>query len=222
MRSFVRSVLFTFHFSLLTFCLPAAVAAQNIDVTGTVRDASGGVLPGATIDATIAGLSVATTTTGPDGRYRIALAPGTQHQLRARLSGFADDTLDLRTTSDASMHDFTLRVAAVSDHVVVTATRVPENRSGTTESMSVFTSQDIQALGSTSLGDVLRMVPGVNLESPGREGGLTSLFARGGESDYNLVLIDGVRVNPSGGAFGFSRVSAARQERAGGRPRGPS
>jgi len=39
------------------------------------------------------------------------------------------------------------------------------------------------------------------------------LFARGGESDYNLVLIDGVRVNPSGGQFDFSRVSASEIDR---------
>ena len=70
-----------------------------MDITGTVKDTSGAVLPGATIDATVAGLSVATTITGPDGRYRIALAPNTLHQLRARMNGFADETFDVRTAS---------------------------------------------------------------------------------------------------------------------------
>ena len=130
---------------------------------------------------------------------------GTLHQLRARMSGFADDTFDIRPAGGSAAHDFTLRVAAVADEVVVTATRVPESRSATTESMAVFTATDIQALGSTSLVDVLRMVPGLNVESTGREGALASLFARGGDG-HNLVLIDGVRVNPSGGAYDFSRV----------------
>jgi outer membrane receptor protein involved in Fe transport len=79
--------------------------------------------------------------------------------------------------------------------------------------MAVFTAKDILALGATSIVDVLRMVPGLNVESTGREGALASLFARGGESDYNLVLIDGVRVNPSGGQFDFSRVSGAEIDR---------
>jgi outer membrane cobalamin receptor len=188
-------------------------AAQNVDVTGTVRDSSGAVLPGAAVDAAVAGLSVASTVTGPDGRYRIALAPGTRHQLRARMNGFTNGTLDIRPAPGSAAHDFTLRVAAVADEVVVTAARVPESRSATTESMAVFTAKDIQALGSTSLSDVLRMVPGLNVESSGREGALSSLFARGGESDYNLVLIDGVRVNPSGGQFDFSRVSGAEIDR---------
>jgi outer membrane cobalamin receptor len=79
--------------------------------------------------------------------------------------------------------------------------------------VSVATADDIDALGSTSLADVLRHVPGVNLDGTGREGGLTSLFSRGGESDYNLVLIDGVRVNLNGGAYDFSRIAASEIER---------
>ena len=213
MRSLLRVFLFSFQISLLSFAMATAAAAQNVEITGTVTDASGAVLPGTTIDATIAGLSVATTVTESDGRYRLALAPHTQHQLRARLHGFADAAADLRTTAASATHDFMLRIAAVADAIIVTAARVPEHRSAVNESIAVLTAADIQALGSTSLVDVLRVLPGLNVESTGREGALSSLFARGGESDYNLVLIDGVRVNPSGGAYDFSRVSASEIDR---------
>ncbi len=213
MRSLLRLVLFSAQFLVFSFSLPLSAAAQRVDVTGTVTDSSGAVLPGATIDATVAGLSVATALTGADGRYRIPLAPATLHQLRARMDGFAEAAFDIRPAAGAAAHDFTLKIAAVADQIVVTASRLPESRSATTESVAVFTAKEIQALGSTSLADVLRMVPGLNVESTGREGALASLFARGGESDYNLVLIDGVRVNPSGGQFDFSRVSAAEIDR---------
>jgi vitamin B12 transporter len=210
MRSRLGISLFLFT---LTLSISAPAAAQPVEVTGIVRDTSGAVLPGATIDATIAGLSVATATAASDGRYRLALAAGTLHQLRARMSGFADEAVDLRPAAGSTTRDFTLRVAAVADEVIVTASRIPENRSAATESVAVFSARDIQALGSTSLGDVLRTVPGLNIESTGREGALASLFARGGESDYNLVLIDGVRVNPNGGAYDFSRISASEIDR---------
>ena len=36
---------------------------------------------------------------------------------------------------------------------------------------------------------------------------------RGGDSDYNVVLIDGVRANLDGGRFDFRRVAAAEIER---------
>jgi outer membrane cobalamin receptor len=198
-----------FLLAVLSFQL----SVPRFELTGIVKDTSGAVLPGVTIDATVAGLSVATTVSGGDGRFHIALEPGTQHQLRARMNGFADEFFDIKPAAGYGSHDFTLRLAAVADEVVVTATRMPESRSTTTESLEVFTADDIQALGATSIVDVLRMVPGVNVESTGREGALSSMFARGGESDYNLVLVDGVRVNPSGGAYDFSRISAAEIDR---------
>ena len=83
---------------------------------------------------------------------------------------FANDVdLDLRPGGGATTHDFTLRIAAVADDVIVTASRIAESRSTATESLAVFSATDIQALGSTSLVDVLRMVPGLNIESTGRE-----------------------------------------------------
>ena len=83
-----------------------------------------------------------------------------------------------------------------------------------TQSLSVVSRPDVQALGSTELSDVLRFVPGTSVEGTGREGGgPTSLFVRGGDSDYNVVLIDGVRANLDGGRFDFSRIAAGEIER---------
>jgi vitamin B12 transporter len=174
----------------------AALAAQEprVVVSGVVKDTSGAVLPGAMVEGLVAGLSVVTTTTTADGRYRLELAAQTRHQLRASSNGFATETVDLKTAADAATHDFVLKLAALSDTVVVTAERVAETRSTASESIAVFTRRDIEALGSPALADIIRMVPGLSVESNGREGALASLFARGGESDYNLVLIDGVEI----------------------------
>src|SRR6185295_18636147 len=98
MRSLLRLGL-----SLFLISSAAIASAQTVDITGTVKDTSGAVLPGATIDATIAGLAVATTTAGSDGRYRIALAAGTLHQLRARMNGFAEDRVDIRPSGGSAV-----------------------------------------------------------------------------------------------------------------------
>jgi outer membrane cobalamin receptor len=71
----------------------------------------------------------------------------------------------------------------------------------------------MQACALNSLAEAIRFVPGLAVEGTGREGALTSLFSRGGESDYNLVLIDGVRANLDGGQFDFSRIAGAEIER---------
>ena len=87
------------------------------------------------------------------------------------------------------------------------------SRSSTTESVAVFTADDIVELGSHSVADIVAQVPGLDLSAVGREGATTALFSRGGDSDYNQVLIDGVRVNQNGGQFDFGRVSAAEIDR---------
>ena len=40
-----------------------------------------------------------------------------------------------------------------------------------------------------------------------QRGGTTSLFIRGGESDFNKVLIDGIPINAIGGGFDFAQLS---------------
>ena len=54
--------------------------------------------------------------------------------------------------------------------------------------------------------DLLRYIPGVAFNQTGSPGGLTSLFLRGGNSNLNLVQIDGVPVNSFGGGFDFAHI----------------
>jgi len=207
----------TRHFALLGILLCSLAVAspgaqEPATVAGTVTDSSGGVLPGATIEALRGLRVVSTTTTEDDGRYLLNLPAEGRYRVTAQLDGFADGATDL-TASAGATADFRLDIASLTDTVVVTASRTAEGSTSVMESHSVFTEDDIETLGSHSVADVLRYVPGLNVASTGREGALASVFARGGESDYNHVLIDGVRVNDNGGYFDFDRVSAAEIER---------
>ena len=189
----------------------ASALAQAVVVTGTVIDGSGAVLPGATVEAQRGTRIVATTTTDPSGQYRLELPAGGDVRIRAQLDGFVAGVAVIPAAGVTQ--DFQLGLAPVNDMVVVTASRTAESRATVTESLSVFTTEDIQALGSPSLAEVVQQIPGLHVESTGREGSIASLFSRGGESDYNHVLIDGVRANVSGGQFDFSRISATEIER---------
>ena len=191
----------------------SALAQQTVAVAGTVKDASGGVLPGAVVTVVVANQVIATATSGDDGRYQVQVPSRVPFQIRVHLDGFADAAVDIPGSSAAVMRDIVLQVGGVSATLIVTSSRAPEGLARVTQSVTVVTAEDIAALGSQSLADVMKTVPGVNVEAVGREGAQASLFSRGGESDYNLVLIDGVRVNLSGGAFDFSRVAAGEIER---------
>jgi vitamin B12 transporter len=214
MRLPFRSVLVcVFLFILSLSDVASGFSRTDVVIQGVVADSSGAVVSGAVVDVVVAGRSIARVTTGADGAFRLEVPAGVPLALRARRDGFADEVVALAGLSQPLTQDVTLQVGGLSDSLVVTASRTPESRAKVTESVTSFTRADIQALGASSLADVVRFVPGVNVESAGREGSVTSMFTRGGESDYNLVLIDGVRVNQSGGVFDFSRINAAEIER---------
>jgi vitamin B12 transporter len=97
--------------------------------------------------------------------------------------------------------------------VVVTATRVPTPRASVTATVTVLDGAALRAQGIRMIGDALREVPGLDVVQSGSYGGLTSVFVRGGESDYVKVLIDGAPVNDPGGAFDFSTLSVENVER---------
>src|SRR3954471_7898483 len=83
--------------------------------------------------------------------------------------------------------------------VVVTATRNPVAIGDLPASVTVLSGADLRARGVVLVSDALREVPGVTIARAGSFGGQTSLFVRGGQSNYTKVLIDGIPVNQSGG-----------------------
>ena len=172
------------------------------------------MIAGAVVEAVIADRVVAARTTGADGAYKIVLPAGVPFALRARRAGFADQSVAFAGSSHELTRNIDMAIGAVSDTLVVSASRGVVNREAVTQSVNVMSRSDIEALGSTELSEVLRFVPGLSIEGTGREGGgPISLFARGGDSDYNVVLIDGVRANLDGGRFDFSRVAAGEIDR---------
>jgi outer membrane cobalamin receptor len=200
---------------LLSTLFLADVLAQipTIAVDGIVKDASGGAIRGAAIEALVADRVVAATTSVEGGRYRVLVPSGVPLELRVRHDGFADYVAEMTGGTADLVRDVTLQIGTVSDTLVVTPSRGVEARPRSTSSVTVATADDFDATGASQLSDMLRFVPGVAVEANGRDGAVTSVFARGGESDYNLVLIDGVRVNQQGGLFDFSRIGAGEVER---------
>jgi vitamin B12 transporter len=100
-------------------------------------------------------------------------------------------------------------VDSALENVLVTGTFAPQP--ALTSSVSVLDAQQIKALHKTTLADVLRTLPGLLVEQQGGPGGLTAVSIRGGESNFTLVLVDGVVVNDPtnfrGGSFDFANLN---------------
>ena len=97
--------------------------------------------------------------------------------------------------------------------MVVTGTRTPSPRDFLGSSISVITSEEIHARKAITLGDVLRSVPGITIAQNGGPGSVSSIFIRGGESDYTKVLLDGIPLNKPGGAIDLSNISLSNVDR---------
>ncbi len=99
--------------------------------------------------------------------------------------------------------------------VVVVATRVPTETKYVGSSVTVLNKADIERSQAVSLPQLLQGVPGLFLLQSGGNGGSTSMFMRGTNSNHTKVLLDGVDVNdPStpSGTFNFEHILASDLE----------
>ncbi|OLC06145.1 MAG: hypothetical protein AUH41_13430 [Gemmatimonadetes bacterium 13_1_40CM_66_11] len=97
--------------------------------------------------------------------------------------------------------------------VVVTATRVPVAADLVASAVTVLRGVDLVAQGVRTVADALETVPGVHIVETGSIGGQTSLFMRGGESDYVKVLLDGVPLNQAGGGIDLAHLTTDNVDR---------
>src|SRR5207245_597381 len=105
------------------------------------------------------------------------------------------------------------RDTIVLDPVVVTATRIPTAASAVPAAVTVISGAELRAQGIHTVFEALADVPGAAVFQTGSFGGQTSLFLRGGQSNYVKVLVDGVPVNQPGGAFDFANLTTDNIER---------
>lgn len=104
-------------------------------------------------------------------------------------------------------------VAYELEELVVTAARGPVARGRIPWRTTVLDGDELRSSGVHFLETALRGVPGLSLASQGPRGSLTSLFLRGGESDYVKVMVDGIPVNQPGGAYDLAHLTAGGVER---------
>jgi outer membrane cobalamin receptor len=201
---------------LLSLNLHALALDRSGRVEGTVYDPSGASVAGARVTLrNEAGVVSYQTRTDDGGAFTIAgVAPG-RYKIAVEASGFSqpEKVAIAITAGGVETRAVRLAVAAVSDQVVVTATRTETFADELGGSVSVIDSGDYARGGQSLISEPLRLVPGLTIAQTGGRGGLTSVFTRGGESDYNKVLIDGVAVNAAGGLFDFASLTPDNVER---------
>lgn len=195
---------------LLLLVAPRLHAAS---LSGTVFDPEGRPVPASQVTLLSSLNASEERTADAEGRYRFeGLEPGS-YRLTASASGLSAPAVEVEVeAAEQRQVDLRLRLSAVEQQVVVSASLGATLTPQVASSVSVLNAPEMEERGDQTVFDALRAVPGVAVTQSGRRGGVTSLFVRGGNSDYNLVLIDGVEVNEFGGAFDFAPLTTDRVE----------
>jgi len=201
---------------IVILCSPAArTFAADASLHGRILDQLGAPIAAATITLMRDGQHVSDTTSDPRGEFSFAGLAEARYQVEVIAAGFAARTSDavFVTSSGRTTLDVGLQIGAIEQHVVVTAAanEVPQAQVGA--DVTVLDAGLIDALGNTDLLEPLRTVPGVTVVQSGARGGSTSLFVRGGASNFTKVLVDGVPVNDIGGAFDVADLTTTGVDR---------
>ena len=196
----IRKALFM---ALTALCLAPIAAHAQSAFTGVVKDTSGAVLPGVTVEAASDALIEKTRSviTDADGGYRLVdLRPGT-YSLTFSLEGFSSvkrDAVELPANFTMTINT-DLKVGALEETLTVTGSAPTVDVQSTTKSQvlnretldAIPTGRTIQGMG--------QLITGVSLNQPDIGGSKamqqTYMSAHGSGASQTTVQVDGLMMN---------------------------
>jgi iron complex outermembrane receptor protein/vitamin B12 transporter len=176
-------------------------------VHGSVVDTLGRPIPNALVALVDNGEVVLTVKSGSDGSYQITTGTSGRFYVLATGTSFRELITEsfYGASLDSVEENITLEPETLREAIVVTATGTPVPSAQVSASITRLGALDFQNFANVT--DALSAVPGFHLVQTGALGAQTSLFIRGGNSDANKVLLDGVPLEDIGGTFDFANLA---------------
>lgn len=196
--------------ALFLLLVPAVCSA--VSIRGYVTDQTGAKVVGAYVALFCNGKMVSAAISRSDGSYEILTGDEGRFFLVVSAKSFRQVTTPgfYAGSLDSVDRTIVLEPEWVRQSIVVTPTGSPTPQAQTSAATSVIGQRQL-ALRS-DLTSVLRSIPGTSVVQLGQRGAQTSLFVRGGDSDANKILIDGVSAGDLGGRFDFGPLSTTAVE----------
>src|SRR5215510_2354108 len=202
-------------FALLVACLAvmAGSAYAQSALAGIVKDSSGAVLPGVSVEAASSVLLEKTRTAVTDGtgQYRIPDLPPGIYEVTFTLTGFSTVKREAVEVTGAGVVSINadLRVGTVAETVTVTGETPVVDVQTSTKKQVVLSNAVIEAIPtSRGYGNLLAAVPGIQATGLDVSSAVSTNFftARGGRGNEGTIQIDGMNVGSAfngGGVAGF-------------------
>ena len=206
---------------MLVVLIPAVASAQAGSITVVVRDSTGAVLPGVTVEASSPALIEQTRSVVSDatGQYRIVDLRAGTYTVTFTLTGFSTvkrQGIELTATFVATVNA-DLRVGTVAETITVTG-ETPIVDVQSSQTVRTISNEVISGIPSSRLySNVTVLMPGVNVQGAdvgGITGSLFSVFqAHGGRRDEGQVQVNGLSMGWQGmGVSGYVPEVGAAQE----------
>ena len=198
-------------FADVFFLLSIFLSIASAEIKIKVVDPQDAAVAGAQVQLLKLGKPVALQNTSAEGVVIFRETASSSYRVQVLAPGFAAETVDLSSTSEAIT--VKLRVATAAETVVVTATRTPVPTQAAGADVDTLSSGQLELMQPVGADDAMRFLPGAVVNTYGQRGGLSSLFVRGGESTYNKVIVDGVYISEPGETFDFGTLPLAQADR---------
>lgn len=204
--------------------LSALASAQTLptSIAGVVKDSSGAVMPGVTVEAASDALieKSRTVVTDEHGEYKIVDLRSGTYTVTFTLSGFSTvkrEQIELQTAFTAKV-DAEMRVGALEETLTVTGLTPVVDVQNTSQT-KVVSSEMLYALPLTKeMGGLAKVTVGVMIPPTAQDvgGNIDPMNAypviHGGHSGDNRALLDGMQFNGEGAGRGFYFNPSAAQE----------
>jgi hypothetical protein len=220
-KPFMRHVAKAALLAAVVVLFPVLASAQSL--TGVVRDASGGVLPGVTVEAASPALieKVRTVVSDGSGQYRLENLPPGTYSVTYTLPGFSTVRRDaVQVTSGVTLTlNADMRVGGLQETITVTGETPVVDVQNSTRVQQVLSDEVIAALpASRGYGNLLAVASGVQangIANSGVDPTMVFFTSRGGRSNEGTVQMDGMNVGSAfngGGVAGYGYDTAGAQE----------
>lgn len=190
---------------LIAVCAQTLKAQETADIVGTVTDASGAVVPGATVTLTNLGTSITQSTqTAATGDYVFNLLQVGTYSVKVEAKGFKTFVAPSITLAagDRARADAKLEVGDVSQTVEVSGTVAPALQTDTSTIGSLVPSQSVEdlPLDARNIVKLVQLTAGATEGAPNSIAGgtrpddrrLTSAISMNGQGDSeNTNMVDG-------------------------------
>ena len=180
-------------FCLVVFFSILLRAAGDLSVSGTVTDASGSAVPGATVRLYASAMLVHETETDAGGGFAFpGLVPGT-YLLESSKEGFQNQSRRLLLADRPETLRVTLAVAGVHQRISVIASELPELPSEIAKAVSLVSAEELAERDARTLSEALQLIPALQMQQLGGPGTLLSNRFRGLRAQDTAILLDGFR-----------------------------